>query len=522
MRLFNVISLLIFTFWASNNLLAQKVYDIESVNTIELIFEDPNWQKSLERLKMQGKNRLKADLILNGKTYKDVGVRYKGNSSFFNPRSKAIEKLPFNIKSDYKIKDQKFEGKYDRIKLSNVFADPSFIREVLAYHIAGEYSFAPKANFVKLVINGEAFGVYTNTQSIDSVFLEEHFGESDGVFLKCDKADKKTTIPSNCGKANYSSLKYLGEDSTCYFNYYELKSDTGWNSFIELCKVLNTKPKEIESVLDVDKTLWMHAFNTVLVNLDSYTGRLCHNYYMYRGKNGQFVPLIWDLNLAFGVFKFDGTGPKLSNEEATELSIFTHYKDQNKDFPLITNLLANPLYRNIYIDHIRTILEEYFVSGLYYEYASKLHTTIKEYVEADSMKLYSNEQFVQNLDSTVVIADFGEVIGIKELMENRTSYLMSKPYMKQAKPDALGEKITKVESGYEFSFQAKNAKEVFLVYRKGPENAFVRVAMEAKTTEEYIYTLDCNAGTEYYFIASNGKAVTHFPLKASYEFLTVE
>ena len=33
---------------------------------------------------------------------------------------------------------------------------------------------------------------------------------------------------------------------------------------------------------------------------------------------------------------------------------------------------------------------------------------------------------------------------------------------------------------------------------------------------------DAKKGGEYYFIADNGKALTHLPLRASYEFFTIE
>lgn len=515
------ISICIF-FWAGSTLLAQKLYEPETINSIELIFKDADWQQQLEQLKLEGKKRLEADLILNGKKYNSVGVRYKGNSSYFNPRSKGVEKLPFNIKSDFKIEGQKFEGKYDRLKLSNVFADPSFVREVLAYQIARTYTFAPKANFAKLTINGVEFGIYTNTQSVDDVFLEDHFGSSEGAFLKCDKADKKIEPEANCGKSYFSSLKYIGADSTCYFNYYELKSEQGWSDFINMCKTLTINPKDIEQVLDVDKTLWMHAFNFVLVNLDSYGGRLCHNYYMYKDANGLFTPIIWDLNLAFGVFKFPGGGPKLNNKDLVELSIFTHYKDQNKDFPLITNLLSNKLYRDIYVDHVHTILEEYFVSGLYYEEAQKLYSIIKSSVESDPMKLYNFEKFEANLDTTVVIEDFGEVIGLKELMDGRTEYLMSKPYFKLERPTLNSEKAAKEGGEVSFSVESQNSKFVYLVYREQEDMPFNRVEMDAEGEGVFTKNISCGAGTQYYFIGSNGKSVSHYPAKASYVFFTVD
>ncbi|MDO7203576.1 CotH kinase family protein [Paraclostridium bifermentans] len=41
--------------------------------------------------------------------------------------------------------------------------------------------------------------------------------------------------------------------------------------------------------------------NTFLVNLDSYSGGMYHNYYLYE-KDGVSEILPWDLNMSFGGF----------------------------------------------------------------------------------------------------------------------------------------------------------------------------------------------------------------------------
>ena len=161
----------------------------------------------------------------------------------------------------------------------------------------------------------------------------------------------------------------MAKDSTCYTNAYELKTKTGWPELINLTDILNNKTEEIETILNVDQVLWMLAFNNVLVNLDSYTGRLVHNYYLYQDINGIFNPIIWDLNMSFGGFRFDGTGKALSNEEMQTLSPFIHYKTKNPDRPLITLLLKKNLYRKVYLAHIQTILNDHFKNGKYKERA---------------------------------------------------------------------------------------------------------------------------------------------------------
>jgi hypothetical protein len=52
---------------------------------------------------------------------------------------------------------------------------------VLYSHIARQYIAAPKANFVKLAINGESWGVYANVQQFDKIFLAENFKTTNGA-----------------------------------------------------------------------------------------------------------------------------------------------------------------------------------------------------------------------------------------------------------------------------------------------------------------------------------------------------
>ena len=55
----------------------------------------------------------------------------------------------------------------------------------------------------------------------------------------------------------------------------------------------------LEEYLDVEAVLKYMAVHTFAVNLDSLTGNMPHNYYLYES-NGQLNILPWDYNLSFG------------------------------------------------------------------------------------------------------------------------------------------------------------------------------------------------------------------------------
>jgi len=60
-------------------------------------------------------------VVINGQVFTQVGVKYKGNSSYNANRSKN----PFHIKLDYLL-DQSYQG-YEDLKLNNGFSDPSMV-----------------------------------------------------------------------------------------------------------------------------------------------------------------------------------------------------------------------------------------------------------------------------------------------------------------------------------------------------------------------------------------------------------
>lgn len=507
---------------------SQQLYDPLKISEIHIQFKQDDWEAVMMENKKKGsKDRVLANVTLNGKEYKDVGIRFKGNSSFFNVIKTGSRKLPFNIKANEVVKGQRFDGKFGTLKLSNVFRDPSFLREILSYEIAGNYMTAPKCNFIKVHVNGTYFGLYNNTESIGDEFLEHHFNEDKGVFIKCDPEWGVDQYES-CPESEKSSLFYLGDNPDCYEGSYEFKSKDDWPSLLKLIYILNNEPERIEEVMDVDKVLWMHAFNNVLVNLDSYTGQLSHNYYLYQHSNGLFFPLIWDLNLSFGAFRFPGNGRALDTEGMIGLSPLFHYKEKNEKRPLITNLLSNELYRKIYLGHMRTILHEQFLSGHFKARATELAAVIDEAVKQDPMKLYSYDAFIENFKTTSK-ADKVPIVGIMELMEPRAAYLSKHPLLETAPPKITEVKHEKFGPTLAINARIDKPEKVWLAYRESIDKPFTRIEMldDGGSNDQQIddgifgVTLEYKPGIDYYIIAVGERSASHSPARAAFEFYTV-
>lgn len=513
-----------------NGIIAQDFYDLNKIHEVRIKFKTTNYDVILHKMKEEDKGeRMVVDVTIDGQLFKDCGLRYKGNSSYFNTRKYEKTKLPINIKSDFVIKEQSFSKDNYKLKLSNVFRDPSYLREVMSYQIANKYMHSPKANFAKVYANDTYLGLYNNTESVESSFLKEKFGSSKGILVKCDPKWKYEDTP-DCPKGDKASLQYLGDNTSCYYGLYEMKKggEEGWKELVKLTKVLNKTPEYINKYLNVDQALWMLAFNNVLVNLDSYNGRLCHNYYLYKNpSSGIWEPIIWDMNLSFGGFRFvENKG--LSNEEMATLSPFSHYKTKNPKRPLLVKLLENDLYRKMYIGHIKTIVEENFANGAYKKEAEKIRQRIDNEVRNDNNKLYPYEEYKKNFTETAQ-AGRSKIIGITELMEPRTAYLLAHPLLKQVTPTVEKPTAEKFNEK-DLVIQAKvtDAQKVHVFYRENADKAWQRTEMlddgahndQSKDDKIYGITLELKPTMQYYVVAEGKVSATCNPARASFEYHT--
>jgi hypothetical protein len=518
---------LFFALLSGGNSAAQvpDLYAPGRVIEVRIEINRPDWRDVLDSLKSEKiKDRIVADLWVDGVPYRQVGLRYKGNSSYNSVSRKGKEKLPFNIKIDHLLDEQALPGGYTKLKLSNVFRDPSFLREALAYEIAGNYMPAPRANYARVYINDDYYGLYNSTESVDERFLERYFGYGDGILFKCDP-EYGAERPAHCPDVEErASLRYLGPDPACYHGLYELKSDSGWAELVDLARALHEQPDSIERLLNVDLALWMLAFDNCIVNLDSYLGEFCHNYYLYRDTFGQFHSIIWDMNMAFGGFRLDGLGNHLDLAGMQQLSMFIHYKQNNDDRPLITQLLRQDLYRKVYVAHIRTMLEEFFLSGRFEDRVRELHDQLQPLVAEDDSKLYSEAAFHQNLTQSTD-ADGVEIVGLLELMNGRVKYLSEHPLLQKQAPRIGRVGVAETESGEAFRFtaEAEGAERLWLMQRDGPFTNFSRFAMEpdSKGGGRWSLVLPVARDAQYYFIAEGKTHASLLPARASFEAFTL-
>ncbi len=221
-----------------------ELYDASSLRTIFLTFEQDDWEKELELFHDTDVD-VPAKMTVDGKEYPGVGIRFRGMSSYRMVPSGSKRSL--NLAVDLVDSEQRLHG-YKTLNLLNAHEDESMMGSALYSHIARQYIPAPKANLVRVVINGENWGVYNNVQQFNKEFMQENFSSTKGARWKVSGS------PMGGG-----GMAYLGDDPKLYESRYEMKSGKAkdWEAFIELCKVLNETPtdkleSELRKRMDVD------------------------------------------------------------------------------------------------------------------------------------------------------------------------------------------------------------------------------------------------------------------------------
>ncbi|MEE4312737.1 MAG: CotH kinase family protein [candidate division KSB1 bacterium] len=503
----------------------QDFYDINTINTIELTFAQSNWDYLLDQLYAGGQEeRLIGTAVVNGITYDSVGVRYKGNSSY---NSRNI-KNPLNIKLDHIIEDQEHEG-YGTLKLANGYKDPSYIRETLSYEIARKYMPASQANYARVYVNGSYLGLYTSVQDVDKHFLRTHFYNDKNAFFKGELASGEVQTPVKI-------WGYWGTDSTSYHDFYEIESDNGWAELIHFLDILNNTPSSVEDVLNVDRHLWMLAYDILLVNLDAPVN-FGHNYYLYEDDTGRFNPIIWDLNENFGVFTRLLDGGNLNTSGMQQMDPFLNSTHSN--YPIINKILSDPTYKKMYVAHMKTIMDEIFTNGWYRARALEIQDIIDTEVKNDPNQSYTYSQFKYNVDNSITTGggrpgQNQSIVGIAQLMDSRISYLNALSEFQESAPEISSVATDPVQvtpnMNVSITAEVRDANTVCLKFRYSQTNAFQKVDMLDDGSHgdgaagDGIYGASIPAtatGFQYYVYAENSNAASFLPAHAAYEFYTL-
>jgi hypothetical protein len=390
------------------------LYAPDALRTMFLEFENPDWEQELAAF-WHTDVEVAAKLTVDGKTYPDVGVSFRGNNSFTAVPEGL--KRPLSISMDF-VNDQHLLG-HKSLNLLNANQDPTFLRSVLYLDVARDYIPALKANFARVVINGESWGIYVNQQTFSKEFLQEVFKTTRGTRWKS---------PNNSLGGGFS---YLGDDVALYRRWYEIKGADNlpaWTAMIRATKILNeTSVEKLEEalapVMDVDEVLRFLALDITLVNNDGYW-RDGSDFNVYLNPQGKFLLTPHDANEGFRTGGRGGSGVQPDPLSALD--------DPNK--ALRHKLLAVPKFRQQYLAYVGDIAEKWLDWNRLGLLVEKYKGLIAADVERDTRKLDTTEAFTVGLygaaDDTPAPATT-----IKGFAEQRRAAILAHPEVIKARAE---------------------------------------------------------------------------------------
>src|SRR6185437_14458696 len=330
----------------SRDFSADDLFQLKKVWTIDLVFAPAEWKAMTPRmdgphgpehlvgpdgghngyLAAQGLvfNWAHADFAIDGNSFRDIGVRYKGNGTYTPGRNKLSMKLHL---TKYQ-RGQKLAG-LSMINLANNITDPGWMNEELAFRLFRDAGVAaPRTSYalVFVTVTGEMerryMGLYSLVEEVDDHFVQDRYGSKSGALLK--------PVP-------LSLFTYLSDNWKDYNQTYDPKTDltdAQKARILEFCRVATSGSDaefaaKLPEYVDLDNLARFVAIEVFLSDFDGFLN-VGQNYYIYLDpKDNKFRFTAWDQDHGFGQMG-RAPAPQIEN-----FSIYHPWNTQNKFLPRV-------------------------------------------------------------------------------------------------------------------------------------------------------------------------------------------
>ena len=305
-----------------------ELFNDTVMQRLDINLHDQDWAKLKQNF--QSNEYYPADLVWNGETVRNFGIRSRGNGS--RSGTKPALKLDFNHYDDA----QRFLG-LRAIVLDNLLQDPPGVRESVAMWLFTKMNIpAPRESHARVYVNGEYSGLYRVVESIDKDFLARVYGKqgddtlNDGYLFEFNK---------------YAvwNFNYLGAELDPYKLYFDPKThetrpdEELYRPIETIVRLANERiasdlPEALGGMLDLRELVRLVAIQNFLAEQDGFLGEFgVNNFFLYRLEHSDQHQLIaWDDDLTF---------------ISPELDVRTRW-DVN---PLFSKLMELSDYRGLYM-----------------------------------------------------------------------------------------------------------------------------------------------------------------------------
>lgn len=191
-------------------------------------------------------------------------------------------------------------------------------------------------------------------------------------------------MPDGGGRGMGSSetkLQYIDDDPDSYSAIFEsAKTDVTAADQSRLISSLKqlSQYENLAEVVNIEDVLRYFVVHNYVVNGDSYTGSMIHNYYLYE-EDGRLSMIPWDYNLAFGAFQGNDASSAVNDDIDAVLS----------DRPMQAWIFSDEAYSQQYDALYAELLEQVDVQAI----IDNAYQLIAAYVEKDPTAFCTYEAF---------------------------------------------------------------------------------------------------------------------------------
>ena len=351
-----------------------RLFDKTKVHTVDILMED--WDAFLETAAKE--EYAPCTLVIDGEKFSNVGLRAKGNNSRRLTEKYGLERYSLKVEFDH-YEYGSYHG-LDKLSLDSSFQDNSYMKTWITYDMMNHMDIpTPLCSWAWVRVNGEDWGLFLAVEEPEEAFAKRNFGNDYGQLYKPDyrKLDAENADVH---------LRYTDDDFDSYDNIFRHSkfdpTDADKQRLIDALKILSTG-ESLETAIDVDEVLRYFTVQVFVVNMDSYLGRTGHNYFLYE-QDGILQILPWDYNLAFATYSLGMPDPINDSTLYVNYPINTPASGEiMRKRPLYHNLMKNNEYYEQYHKYFDYLIESYFESGYFTDFAEETADMIAPYVGKD-------------------------------------------------------------------------------------------------------------------------------------------
>jgi len=166
---------------------ATTIFDKDKVMEVNIQMSDSDWNTLIDNATSEEYQA--CDITINGTTYKNVGIRCKGNTSLTQvAQDDTTDRFSFKIKFDEYVDGQTADG-LDELALNNIYADATYMKEYLSYDLMSEMGVdTPLFSYSHITRNGAEWGLYLAVECINTSFATRNYGTNHGNLYKVENS----------------------------------------------------------------------------------------------------------------------------------------------------------------------------------------------------------------------------------------------------------------------------------------------------------------------------------------------